>query len=193
MRNDRSIWVVDTETTGIHPELGHVLYDVAILRHDSGIKFHWFLELTSKELAFADPEAMAVGDYYGRAPKVGKIQPSGRVTVAESIAELLKGCIICGMNPHFDNMFLRAFLDTYGIKPTWDYHLLDLWSMSFGVIGPNKGTGDILKALGIDRVQKHTALDDVIDEDEILRRMEKIAESRRTIHRTATSRIEFPM
>ena len=102
-------------------------------------------------------------------------------TVAEAIhafdAYARPDAVLCGHNIAFDVAFLRAAYRSAGIAYPFDYHMLDVWSISFFILGTQRVhlRSHTLSALcelyGIARGQKHDALEDVRVTANILRRM----------------------
>lgn len=85
--------------------------------------------------------------------------------------------ILCGHNIAFDAAFLKAAYTSAGIRFPFDYHLLDVWSVSFFLLetqriklNPHNLTA-LCNLYGIPRGHKHDALEDVHATALILSRM----------------------
>jgi DNA polymerase III epsilon subunit-like protein len=183
----RPIVIVDTETSGLYPELGHQIWDLAILDYgaDGSRREHqWFIQ---PDLRRADPGALAVGGYYERTAGLVPVRehdPAGEngrwwsspAQVAAKVAVLLDGATPLIAVPTFDIPFLRAFLLEHGQILTAHYRARDIGSMAYGYLHGRKaageslccipdmdaGTDDFAVALGVDpgRFERHAALGD---------------------------------
>lgn len=89
--------------------------------------------------------------------------------MAAITARALSGAVIVGANPHFDTGFVGAFLEAYGVGPTWDYHLENIGSRIGGFLAargvllpPGSKADRAYQALGLvtDPADAHTALGD---------------------------------
>ena len=181
MRDNTPIYIVDTETTGVNPKLGHTIFEVAIVDlTNSADRHHWFFQLTDEEIAKANPDCLnGFGDYNGRISQQDwLVKPEHRDDAIEDICSVLEDACFAAVNPSFDNDFLRAFMEPHGMYPTWDYHLLDIWTYSLPIIGMNKGSKDIMRALGLPNCG-HTAMGDALQERDALLMLRAIARERR--------------
>lgn len=173
---------VDTETTGLDPDL-HEIWEVGlILRDEDGdTEYHWFLPV---DLGRADAFALNIGHFHERwqSSKLGKsfMESATHLTkFAPKFAQLTRGCHLVGNVISFDEERLRKLLRYNGACPEWHYHLIDVEALAVGYlagVGHNHdGAGekschtppwksdDLTVALGVpapsDEV-RHTAMGD---------------------------------
>ncbi len=134
------------------------------------------------DLQHADPQSLRVGRFYQRArvsPHVGAYtlcsdlpsrpspDPAGAEAfpfdVAATLAKLLDGALLAGVQVGFDAAFVNKFLRMFGLAPTWNYHLIDLLSLAAGRFGiaPPWTSGGVTAQLGLpDEHDRHTGLGD---------------------------------
>jgi DNA polymerase III epsilon subunit-like protein len=179
----RRIYVVDTETTGVDLEAGHTLFEVALVNLDDPLDRHqWFFALTMDEIAKADPKCLTgFGNYNGRLLLQRNVIPpdyQARKRAINQVFDYLDGSILAAVNPTFDDKFLAAFVASYGLQRVWDYHLLDIWTYSLPIIGWNRGSRDIMGALGLPPCA-HTAMGDALVERDALIMLRQMARERR--------------
>jgi hypothetical protein len=147
----RLVWG-DAETTGIRPDMGAEIWELALIVRDepgsavSDEEWAWHIR---PGLAHADPTALKIGGYYercrvrGLAPGIGRrvtqppdVDPDPAVIDAEGIAQcvagLLNGAHLIAANPAFDAGHLDAFLRRTGECLTADYHYTDIGSLVRG-------------------------------------------------------------
>lgn len=148
------IVVLDTETTGIHPErrvweLGLIVTgempawwsDAPMLRTGSaGIpepgRYRWFVDAADLDLGNADPFALRVGRFYDRHPQYADV--AGR-TVGERellvwVERLTRGQHLLGAVPNFDADVLGRRMRAHGILPSWHHHLCDVEAAAVGYL-----------------------------------------------------------
>ncbi len=125
---------VDTETTGLDPDL-HEIYEVGlIVREDeTDTEYHWWLPV---DIGRADARALAVGRYYERHPMARESWSSGDVsephTFARLFSRLTAGAHLVGAVVSFDEERLRKLLRSNGGCPDWHYHLIDVEALTVG-------------------------------------------------------------
>lgn len=149
----------DAETTGIRPDAGAEIWELALIVRDvqeltadyeirkaADEEYAWHLR---PDLTHADPMALKVGGYYercrarGLGPGIGRLiaQPPdvdpdpavmGTQAIAHLVAGLLDGAHLIAANPAFDAGHLDAFLRNHGECLTADYHYTDLGSLVRG-------------------------------------------------------------
>ena len=184
----RKQMIVDCETTGLHPELGHVAWEWAVIERDTGNSHVYRVQPNGVELGRADPAALEIGGYRERTSGMqgrddcaladlagGGDVPSWscRTCLASHLAGLLKDATIIGAVPGFDERMLTALLTSYGMRPPWPWHyrVRDIGSMAYGYLSaclalgvPDMGasTDDFARALGVDpgQFERHSALGD---------------------------------
>jgi hypothetical protein len=141
--------IVDCESTGLYPELGHIAWEWAVIERDTGAEHVWRIEADSGDLGRADPAALKISGYHERtrgmqrttacdladlADVTGAGAWSCRICLASHLAGLLAGATIIGAVPGFDERFLTAFLRIHGYRPPWPWHyrVRDIGSMAYG-------------------------------------------------------------
>lgn len=146
------ICFVDTETTGLRPEV-HSLWEIGlIVRDDQNDKDNdrEFLWQIYPRIDLADPNALRVSKFYDRfecfstegyveakcmeGPNPG---PTANALVALQVASLLDGAIVVGAIPWFDagtNGFLELWLRGQRQNLTCHYHLVDVEALAYGVL-----------------------------------------------------------
>ena len=170
----RPILVVDVETTGLDPAKDTVV-QIAACKLNGGVRLddHPFVTYVRPETRISDTAEAVHG------LKLTDLR------TAPAIAEAIRAfdeyapsdAILCGHNIAFDAAFLKAAYTSAGIRFPFDYHLLDVWSVSFFLLetqriklNPHNLTA-LCDLYGIPRGHKHDALEDVRATALILSRM----------------------
>jgi DNA polymerase III epsilon subunit-like protein len=113
---------IDTETTHLDATQGEIWEVAVILRDEDGVDTEYVWQIRPAVPERADPEALRIGRFEerfvvpngftaaftGNAPH---ILGSTRDDVAVAIGRVLKGAVLVGSNPGFDDRFLRDLLD----------------------------------------------------------------------------------
>jgi oligoribonuclease (3'-5' exoribonuclease) len=124
---------IDTETTGLDPDL-HEIWEVALILRDDGHhldrEYTWQLPV---DLGKADPMALKIGRFHER--RVAWDETADLEPFAEQFAELTRGAHLVGNVISFDEERLRRLLRRMGQCPMWHYHLVDVEAMAAGWIG----------------------------------------------------------
>ena len=173
-----------TETTGVHP--GRQVWEVGMIRRDEDgeRETHFFVRV---DLSEADPFGLNVGRFYGQflaGLSANQTAARSRRLAAQAVARWTHGAHIVGAVPNFDTEVLGVLLRSYGLIPSWHYHLVDVENLAVGYLWGQNGwrrEGDETKAalcdvatppwssdeltvaLGLDPVpgdERHTALGD---------------------------------
>ena len=148
---------VDVETTGLSPDRGSRVCEVALLRSEGDREVARFESLVDPQQPMP-PEVIAVhgitDDMVAGAPVFADLLPDLR--------DLMQGAVVVGHNVHFDLRFLRhewrvggeefpecAAIDTLALARTY---------FEF----PRNGLGAIAGALGITHTSAHRAMGDVL-------------------------------
>ena len=171
---------VDTETTGLDPDL-HQIWDVGLIVREHGVdrEYQWFLPV---DLGKADPLALKIGQFHQRHPDGydfdadRKGYPIGssvagsrpRVTGAKefcfNFAKLTAGSHLVGAVPSFDEERLRKLLRANKQCPEWHYHLVDIEALVAGKVGasPPWDSKVLSRSVQVDKAKypEHTALGD---------------------------------
>ena len=171
--------VIDTETTGLHPGLGHRIFEVGAIRYENGRRVAEFQSLVDPERPI-DPQASKVTgmtdeDVVG-APKFADIRPE--------LDSFLEGALLVAHNAPFDANFLglEYSLSTPNVEP----HKLILpnpWLCTLRLVrnhfhlGRN-GLANVAQQFGVPVTRSHRALNDVITTAEVLWRMTRQLEER---------------
>ncbi|TDD23130.1 hypothetical protein [Nonomuraea diastatica] len=128
---------VDGETTGRDPFLAKTpdtLWEYAIVIPHEGARLERVWEFWPE--AVADPEFLAMSNFSRRRHPLlrrwgvatlgadGSWRRTSRREAATEIAALLQGRHIVGIVPGFDDMFLRALLCEYNLRPSYHYHVI---------------------------------------------------------------------
>lgn len=133
---------IDTETTGLDPHK-RVVWELAMIRREpdgTEIPITLQVELTNREMAQADPEALKIGGFEER---YDPIQAHSKRVVAAYIREFTDGAHIVAACPDFDVHGLQGILDSVGELGQWDYHLIDVRTFAQGVFLTKLGEGSV--------------------------------------------------
>jgi len=163
---------IDTETTGLDPNVAEVI-EVAIIKEtQSGQEVdRWETKIHMERPEDAHPRALQVNNYseveWLGAPKMSE--------VAQTIADKLDGCIIVGHNPKFDLGMLEANIARSGVNVRLPYHAIDTVVLVWEHLVPQG-----LEYLSLDRVREflgwekdgaHRAMKDVEDTRRLFRKL----------------------
>lgn len=162
---------VDTETTGLDPDL-HEIWDVGLILRKDGTETvcEWRLPV---DLSRADAFALNLGRFHER-HRAGcftdedleaippTIQPQH---FAREFAKLTWGTHLVSNVVSFDEERLRKLLRANGQCPGWHYHLVDVEAMVAGHLGiePPWKSDELSLAVGVESPGEgvlHTALGD---------------------------------
>lgn len=157
--------VVDTETTGLHPD-DHQVWEMAWGTWDGD---QWVIQTRQvlHDASNADDFALDIGGWRER------FAPSLAVHPADALVDLMvaaDGKHMAGMVPSFDEERLRRLAARHGIAHTWHYHIVDAEPLCVGLLaarGEIAGwpwKSDALSlAVGVDPEQfhRHSAAGDV--------------------------------
>jgi DNA polymerase III epsilon subunit-like protein len=176
---------VDCETTGLRPDHGHGIWELAVIirritaNHADGADAEWEEEHVWQirpDLNDADPEALNVNDFVRRfkvPPEVDALWfpefqrepvPQGIREAVRQIADLLDGAYLVGAVPAFDAMMLAHLLRSHGDEPRWRHRLVCVESLVAGAVGQRvpRGLQQAASAVGVwvDPEARHTAMGD---------------------------------
>jgi len=138
---------LDIETTGLDPRK-HVVIEIAAHRPSTGQWFERKVQVSSMDLALAEPKALAVNGY-------NEADWAGAVPYDHALADLREFCrsahrVVC-WNPVFDMGFLAI-----------DHHVLDVASMAWIMLRPaSLRLAAVCDLLGISNEGEHRARRDV--------------------------------
>ncbi len=148
--------VLDVETTGLHPGLGHAICEIAVLRVQDGAVVEEYQSLVDPGRPVS-PEAYAVNRISSTmlrgAPRFEEI--------ADRVLDALEGSAVVAHNAPFDLGFLVAALEeTHRLVP--DNPVVDTLALARNCYGfPSNNLQSIARDLGIFIPQEHRALGDV--------------------------------
>jgi DNA polymerase III epsilon subunit-like protein len=175
---------LDTETTGLNPDIHDVWEIAAIVReHGADREYSWMIR---PNLTHADPKALEIGGFYERYETPWDYAGTTMVTahpdpqmvsetppatdVAADLAEFLAGAIVVGSNPSFDERFLTRWLRNLGQAWAAHYRTVDVITYGAGrILAGNPGDATppfsshaVSRAFGVepDNYDRHTALGD---------------------------------
>lgn len=172
--------VVDTETTGLYPETGHRVVELAGVRLDPDPSGGWQVASEFSQLInpgrSMDPEASRINGIYDR-DLVGK--PSFE-DVSDELRSLVEGAVLVAHNARFDASFLGMELYIESVyNPTVLYQEIpNPWLCTLMLARRNFHFGgnslaQIARTLRVRSGRAHRALGDVYTTIEVLKRMTK--------------------
>lgn len=131
------VCVVDTETTGLHPD--RRAWDIAVIVREPGRpddRHQWYVRADDLDLGNASRRSLDVGRFYERHPEYQSrpyphaAKPEG--AVLREVERLTRDAYILGAVPSFDADVLGRRMREHGILPSWDHHLADIEAMASG-------------------------------------------------------------
>lgn len=154
---------VDTETTGLDPEV-HEIWEVALIVEGEEHVYR----LKPQRLQHAEPTALRITRLYERIAAAGATSffTHTAQTAAWDIAKLTANRHLAGAVPEFDAIRLEKFLRAQGYAPAWHYQTIDVEVYAAGLLGlyPPFSSSEISAKLLINsddpQFEKHTALGD---------------------------------
>jgi len=160
--------VLDTETTGLEPALGHRVIELGILRLENWQEVGRFNQLINPGRSI-DPSASRVNKIYDA--DIADAPPF--VHFADEIAELLDGALVVAHNAVFDANFLAVEWVLTGRSPLLNpcACTLQLARRRFNFWRNNLGA--VARALGVRTGRAHRAMNDVWMTFQIFHRMMK--------------------
>jgi oligoribonuclease (3'-5' exoribonuclease) len=150
-----AIAFVDCETTHLDAEIGEVWEVAVILREDNDpatdTEYVWEFAIDPD---LADPESLRIGRWHERrqlpaytseAAFTGctPAEPMSRDDAVKAILTLLRGTVLVGSNPGFDDRFLRKLLGPGSAQ--WHYRPLDVATL---VAGWRLGMASVIRRFG---------------------------------------------
>lgn len=142
------ICFVDTEATGLHPELHHIWEVGLIVRRDgTDTEYLWQLPV---DLSTADPFALEIGGFWerrwpepedegdaaaalrGTGTNWWRVPLTDRERWCDRFVQLTHGCLLVGNVVSFDAERLAALLRWEQRMPTWYHHLIDVETLAAG-------------------------------------------------------------
>lgn len=167
---DRSLIVVDLETSGLDP-VKHEILEFACFNEKKGS--HHSFKIKPRNIETASERALEINGYSEEAWK-DAMEPEDAL---HRINELLTGGIYLGQNIPFDLRFLNASFDRYGIKSLLGRRHVDTMTLAYEHLVPlginSLSLGTICEFLDISNEGAHTASADVFRTYEVYRKLNK--------------------
>lgn len=159
MKTKKPWAVVDIETTGLNPDKGHEIIEIAILTEKSA----YCQKIKPLRIERADPKALQINGY---SPEEWEDALSPDVA-AQRIGEYLDGHRIIGHNPQFDMMFIQDLWDDHGLSFRTDRRLIDTMILAHEHLEPigcrSLSLDNIRTFLGWSKLGSHSARIDAVD------------------------------
>jgi len=178
--SDVPLVILDTETTGLYPGLGHRVVEIGAVRLENWREVGQISTLLQPGRKM-DPKASSVNGITD-ADLVG--QPTFS-EVADDLLALVDGAVLVAHNAEFDAGFLGQELLIHGLKTEGvPGKLINPWLCTLQLarrhfhFGRNS-LGHIARNLGVRMGQAHRALSDVYMTAEILKRMVRTLQQRK--------------
>lgn len=163
---DRPLLFIDLEMTGLDPTI-HEIVEVGALVVDGKtfeVKKEYEAKVKPSHIQTADKKALEINGYARE--KWENAKPLKQAL--EELSELAPGAIPAGWNIGVDKMFLDFAFITAGIKPSYDYHTIDVHTLAWKHIFPDTSIAvtevklsRVCKHFGIKRGEKHRAMADI--------------------------------
>ena len=148
---------LDTETTGLNPEIHEMWEYSPIVREDDGSQRSFTRHIPGVSLYNADPMALRIGRFYDRYTPVS-IPPRD---MASEAARLLSGATLVGANPSFDAAFMAKFLRQNNQAPAWNHRMVDVEVLAMAALKLPEPVGLVKSAellgIAVDKEAAHTA------------------------------------
>ena len=163
--NRKAICFLDTETTGLDPQVAEVI-EVAVIRCEpdgSETRFHTLIK--PQRIEDAHPKALEVNGYAAD-PSRWDDAPT-MAEVGDRIADITRNSVICGHNVGFDEAMISANFKRAGVRRRIPYHKVDTVTLAWEHLVPLG-----LERLSMDRIREflgwskegaHTAMKDAED------------------------------
>ncbi|MFA6357483.1 MAG: 3'-5' exonuclease [Candidatus Omnitrophota bacterium] len=169
------ITIFDTETTGLRPEEGHRIVELAALRVKGNQRIAIFDELVNPRREIS-PGAFAVNkitqEMLKDAAQIEAVMPN--------FLDFIKGSVLCSYNVEFDLNFLKNELKLIGLSALDDFIIFDVLTMS-RVLLPGLTRYPlwfVAQKLEIKSTQKHRALADVEITWEVFTKLKTICQEK---------------
>jgi DNA polymerase III epsilon subunit-like protein len=155
---------LDTETTGLYPNQGHEIIEIAMItRFADGREEIFETKIKPQRINQASAKALEVNGY-------NEVDWRDAMKMEDAIIEIAKRLpegMIVGYNPYFDWKFIQAALREYDLEPSYRVRCLDCMVLAFEHLKPLGLRGMSLDAvrafLDWDKDKSHTALKDTMD------------------------------
>ena len=174
----RRLIFLDTETTGLDPEV-HEILELALVAEDGSVLLH--TRVRPERLEQADPRALEVNGYSAE----GWADAPAWADVAPRVAELLRGAVAVGHNVAFDAEMLRAGLKRVDPELAGGvcHYRLDTLVLALEHLAPvgleRFNLGAVCDFLGVELKDAHTALADTLAARAVYRKLARAGWLRR--------------
>lgn len=161
---ERNLLFLDTETTGLTPDLHEIIEIACVLTDPTGEKTLSVYEakLMPQHIERAEARALEVNGY-SKDTWEATATPADKV--AADIQRIATDAVLVGQNISFDIDFVTRFLIKNYHRPTWHYHKVDTATLAWPLYKAKLIEGLSLNALceffERDRPKVHRALEDV--------------------------------
>ena len=150
---------IDVETSGLHPEMGHEIIEICIIKKNDVLH----LKIAPSNISLADPVALKINGYQ---PELWA-DATPRKLAAQLSASWLHGCMVVGHNIKFDMMFLADLWDSYDISSAVDRRYIDTVVLAHEHLAPlglrSLSMDNIRNFFGWSSASAHSALADAED------------------------------
>lgn len=155
---------LDTETTGLKPEHGQEIIEIAIItEYSNGETEIWETKIKPQRINKAHPRALEVNGY-------NEMDWAEAMKMEDAIIEIYKRLqkgIVVGYNPNFDWGFITKAFEEYGLEVPYRVRCLDVMVLVWEHLRP-KGLkylslDSVRDFLGWDKSGAHSALKDTED------------------------------
>ncbi len=148
--------VIDFETTGLSPQRGDRVIEVAIQRIDGEGR------VEDEFATLVNPEGRDVGPTFIHHITNERVKNAPTFSeVQDEILQRLAGTIVVAHNAEFEERFLRSELQRTGAAPVTLPALDSLWLSRETLDVPNYKLGTLAQELGVELPDAHSALGDV--------------------------------
>ncbi|HTZ11936.1 MAG TPA: 3'-5' exonuclease [Candidatus Margulisiibacteriota bacterium] len=170
--------ILDTETTGLEPESGDRIVEIAAIRFRGKEKIAVFENLVDPKRNISEGAFSVNGitqDMLRGAPEIKEVLPK--------FMEFIRGSCLCSYNAAFDLGFLNNELNFLGEPRLNGLPVVDILKMARRLLPglQRYALSSVAENLGVARKQVHRALEDVELAAEVFFRLRDIAESNRVI------------
>jgi len=149
--------IFDTETTGLDPESGDRIVEIAGIRFRDKSRLSAFQALVNPSRAVSEGAFQVnkiTQDMLVCAPKMEEVLPK--------FMDFIRGSCLCSYNAPFDLGFLNAEIKLLGRESPKDILVVDILAMARRLLPDSESyaLGPVAENLGLECEQKHRALDD---------------------------------
>lgn len=163
---------VDTETTGLNPDV-HEVWELAIIKRVGSVDVETVYQVQPGRLADAEPKALEIGRFHERMVVPGgskcavvrpavepgtadRAEPIGLDALRQQVTGLLRGAVLVGSNTQFDATFIRKLLGRPATPP-WHYRPVNALELAAGRVMATGGeinvpwrSYDVSRAVGVE-------------------------------------------